>query len=268
MAPGPRADVTAWVLSMLLKTIGPRKDVALQNMAIAFPDWDLSTRKRVLSKTYEHFVWILVEYLAGQNAPSSVLDWFVGTNGREWLDRAMEEKTGAVLLFGHFGNWELLAGWLSFSGYPLDAMVREHDDPDLRELVNAYRKNMGMGSIPKDSMREPVKRLKRGRFVGVAGDQNWGRMGIDAPFFGHNCSTAPGPAAYALLSGAPLIPIAAYRLGPFRYRFEAQEPIRVPDGGSKDAKIRQMTLEANRALEKMIRRAPEQWLWMHRRWRN
>jgi KDO2-lipid IV(A) lauroyltransferase len=236
-------------------------------MALAFPEWTPSKRKKTLRGVYRHYAWILVEYLATLNDPPSVRDWFVKAEGKQFLDEALTKKRGAVLLFGHFGNWELLGGWLAFSGYPIDAMVREPDDPDLQGFLESYRNTMGMGTIGKDSLREPIKRLKQGRFVGIAGDQHWGNMGIDVPFFGRSCSTAPGPAAYALLSGAPLIPIAAYRLGPFRYFFEAQKPIEVPKTGSRDEKIREMTFESNRALEKMIRRAPEQWLWMHRRWR-
>ncbi len=268
LAPGPRARFTASVLSGLLRVYGPRKEVALTNMAITFPEWDIAERKKLLRRVYRHFAWILVEYLATLNDPASVLEWFVETEGKKLLDEAAESKKGAVLLFGHFGNWELLGGWLAFSGYPIDAMVREPENPELRDLLESYRSRMGMGTIGKDSSREPIKRLKHGRFVGIAGDQHWGKMGIDVPFFGRDCSTAPGPAAYALLSGAPMIPIVAYRLAPFRYRFEAQEPIGVPEEGSREEKIRRMTIEANIALERMIRRAPEQWLWMHRRWRD
>lgn len=268
MAPGIRARTVAGVLSVLLAAYGPRRDVALANMALVFPGWEPSKRKQVLRRVYRHYAWILVEYLATLNDPPSVLKWFVKTEGKEFLDETVAKKNGAVLLFGHFGNWELLGGWLAFSGYPIDAMVREPDNSELRDLLQSYRNIMGMGTIAKDSLREPLKRLKQGRFVGIAGDQHWGSMGIDVPFFGRSCSTASGPAAYALLSGAPLIPIAAYRLGPFRYCFEAQKPVKIPASGSRDEKIREMTAECNRALEKMIRRAPEQWLWMHRRWRD
>ena len=268
LAPGPRARLTACVLTSFLRVYGPRKEIALANMAIAFPEWDLTERKKLLCQVYRHFAWILVEYLATLNNPALVLEWFVETEGKKILDEAVESKRGAVLLFGHFGNWELLGGWLAFSGYPIDAMVREPEQPELRGLLENYRSRMGMGTISKDFSREPIKRLKQGRFVGIAGDQHWGHMGINVPFFGRGCSTAPGPAAYALLSGVPLIPIAAYRIGPFHYRFEAREPIGVPEEGPRDEKIRRMTIEANRSLEKMIRRAPEQWLWMHRRWRD
>lgn len=267
LAPGIRAGAAAHVLSFLLSAYGPRRDVALGNMAVAFPTWSPSRRKKTLRQTYRHFAWILVEYLTAMNEPSSVLEWFVETEGKHYLDEAAEKKQGAVLLFGHFGNWELLGGWLAFSGYPIDAVIREPDDPEFRDLMQSYRHTMGMGTIVKKSLREPLKRLKQGRFVGIAGDQHWGDMGIEVPFFDRPCSTASGPAAYALLSGAPLIPIAAYRLGPFRYRFEAQKPVDVPESGSRDDKIREMTMESNKALERMIRRAPEQWLWMHRRWR-
>jgi len=255
------------VLSFLLAAYGPRKDVALRNMGFVFPEWTTSKRKKILRRVYRHYGWILVEYLATLNDPPSVLRWFVKTEGKEFLEEAVAAKRGAVLLFGHFGNWELLGGWLAFSGYPIEAMVREPENSELRDLLQTYRNIMGMGTIAKDSLREPLKRLKQGRFVGIAGDQHWGGTGIDVPFFGRVCSTASGPAAYSLLSGAPLIPIAAYRLGPFRYAFEAQKPIEIPDTGSREEKIREMTINCNRALEKMIRRAPEQWLWMHRRWR-
>lgn len=264
---GVRADLFDCFLSSLLKMAKPRRKVAMDNLSIAFPQSDAEWRKKILIKAYNHLSSALVEYIVALNDPEVVVSWFEKTEGKEYLDEALANGKGAILLFGHFGNWELLGGWLALSNYPVYAMVRKHDDKDLEELIDSYRRRMGLKVIDKDNIREPVRQLKKGHFVAIAGDQHWGEGGIKAPFFGKLCSTPPGPAMYAFLTGAPIIPIAAYRDGKYTYTFEAQPPIRPQRQADKQKEISRLTIKANQAIEEMVKKAPEQWLWMHRRWR-
>lgn len=239
-------------------------------MEVAFPNSDSAWRRRILSEVYLHFASILSEYLAVQNAPAQVLEWFVGCEGKEYLDRQVSSCKGAVLLMSHFGNWELMAAWLAQNGFPVYGIIRNPSNQGLAELIDGYRKNIGGKPIPKQFMlREPVKRLKEGKMVVMAGDQNWaGRGALRVPFFGKECGTASGPAGFALLADVPLIPVAAFRLGSFSYRMEIGPPIGEPSRGTREEKVLKMTIAANRWTENIIKRAPEQWLWMHRRWRD
>ncbi len=268
--PGWRASLVSGSVYAILCVIRPRRSVAIANMETAFPDSTPAWRRKNLSRVYRHFASILAEYLAVQNDPSIVLKWFVECEGKEYLDRQISAGKGAVLLMSHFGNWELMAAWLVQNGFPVYGVIQNPSDPGLAELIDRYRKNIGGKPIPKRFMlREPVKRLKEGKMVVVAGDQNWGGRGaLRIPFFGKECGTASGPASFAILADVPLVPVAAFRLGSFSYRMEIGPPINEPPSGTREEKVLEMTSAANRWTESIIKKAPEQWLWMHRRWRN
>lgn len=268
--PGWRASFVTGFVYSLLRIIRPRESVALANMEVAFPDSDPAWRRKNLSKVYLHFSSILSEYLVAQNEPAKVLDWFIECRGKDYLDRQLLSRKGAVLLMSHFGNWELMAAWLVQNGFPVYGVIQNPSDTGLAELIDRYRKNIGGKPIPKRFMlREPVKRLREGNMVVVAGDQNWGGRGaLRIPFFGKDCGTAGGPAGFALIAEVPLVPVAAFRLAPFRYRMEIGPPIEEPSYGTREEKVLEMTIAANQWTESIIKRAPEQWLWMHRRWRD
>jgi KDO2-lipid IV(A) lauroyltransferase len=268
--PGWRANLLTAVLRVALWVIAPRGKVALQNMEIAFPGSTPSWRRKNLSRVYHHFAASLAEYLVVQNDPAQVDDWFVASSGLEWLQKQASIGKGAVILMVHFGSWELMSAWLGRRGFPLYAVIQEPDDGDLAKLIEKYRRNIGGKPIPKRSMlTEPVKRLREGAMVVLAGDQNWrGKGALRLPFFGKECGTAGGPAAFSIMAEVPLLPVAVTRLGPFKYRIDIGPPIVQPLEGSREAKVMAMTREANSWIEELIRKAPEQWLWMHRRWRD
>ena len=267
--PGWRAKLSAGFIYSVLSAVRPRKQVALDNLKTAFPQSGEAWRNDMLKKIYSHFSWITVEYLAAQNDLNKVDDWFVECEGKEHLDELLAQGRGAVLLMAHLGNWELMGAWLVRQGYPVYAVVRDPDEPDLAALTVQYRENIGVHPIPKEGiLKEPVRQLKKGNMVVVAGDQNWGRHGLQVPFFDKVCGTAGGPAAFGLLSGTPVVPVAAIRKGPFRYAMKILPPLEVPPEGKRDEKVLAMTTEANRVIEDLIRQTPEQWLWMHRRWRD
>lgn len=264
---GARATLLDAFLSGMLKTTKPRGKVAMDNLSIAFPQSTQEWRKGMLSKIYSHFASTLVEYIVALNEPNMLTEWYKVVKGKGYLDEALARGRGAVLLFGHLGNWELMGGWLALCGYPVYAMVRKHDDQELEDLIDGFRQRMNLRTIDKDNIREPIRQLKKGNFVAIAGDQHWGRAGLEVPFLGKTCSTPSGPATYAILTGAPIIPIATFRRGKFNYSFEAYPPIEPQREGDRQQETYRLTLLANEAIEKMIRKAPEQWLWMHRRWR-
>ena len=268
--PGWRAALASGVLYGLLRVVAPRRKVALGNMEIAFPKSSPSWRRENLSRVYRHFAASLAEYLVVQNDPSLVDKWFIDSSGLEWLREQASEGRGAVILMAHFGSWELMAAWLARRGFPIYGIIKDPDDRDLAELIEKYRRNIGGRPISKQSaLKEPVRRLREGGMVVIAGDQNWGGKGaLRIPFFGKDCQTAGGPAAFAIMAEVPLIPVAATRLGSFRYRIDIGPPIDEPGDGTREEKMLIMTREASLWTERMIRKAPEQGLWMHRRWRD
>ncbi len=268
--PGWRSSLVTRVVYVLLLIVRPRRGVALENMKIAFPASTSRWRSKNLSRVYSHFASILSEYLVVQNGPEQVVEWFKETRGMELLERQREEGKGAVLLMSHFGNWELMAAFLVQRGFQIYGVIQNPVDPGLAALIERYRKNIGGKPIPKQFMlRDPIKRLREGNMVVVAGDQNWGGKGaLRISFFGRDCGTAGGPAGFSLIADVPLLPAVAFRTGSFSYRLEIGPAIKKPVTGTRDEKIIEMTAAACKWNESIIERAPEQWLWMHRRWRD
>jgi KDO2-lipid IV(A) lauroyltransferase len=266
--PGWRATAVASFFSGGLRLIRPRRKVALENLRLAFPDSEETWRKETVRKCYLHISWMVAEYLSLVSDPARVHSWVVETEGKEILDNLRDSGRGAIILTGHVGNWELLAGWLAQSGYPLTAVVRNPDDPNLSELIETYRAALGVGTIEKHFiMKDAVRFAKRGGFLGLLPDQAWNSTGVHGPFFGRMCYTAGGPAAIAHMAGVPVVPVVSYRLAPFRHRVVISPPVPMAEGTDRNSAIQENTLRMNRAIEEMIRPFPEQWLWLHRRWK-
>ncbi len=265
---GWRAGLLAGVLAGGLKCVRPRGRVAVENLRLAYPEATERWIRATVNGVYEHIAWMTAEYLALVKAPSQALDWIVTVKGKEILDQVKSAGSGAIILTGHIGNWELLAAWLAQSGYPLSAVVRNPDDEDLAELISAYRSGVGVGVFEKKFvMKDAVRFARNGGFLGLLPDQAWNTTGVSSRFLGSTCYTARGPAAIARLSGAPVVPVVSYRIAPFKHEVRICEPLPMVKTQDSEESLRENTARMNRALEKMILARPEQWLWLHRRWR-
>jgi KDO2-lipid IV(A) lauroyltransferase len=197
--------------------------------------------------------------------PLSAMLSRVELRGGEHLDKAAAHGRGVLLLSAHLGNWELLAPSHTLTGLPLSIVVRPLDHPLLGRLADRYRRRGGVELIAKRrALRGILEALGRGRMVGVLLDQNASRAeGVFAPFFGEPASTSRALAVISLRTGAPVVPVFIRRLPRGRHvvEFEAELP-QPPDGD-----VGAFTSTFNRSIEAAIRRAPEQWFWMHKRWR-
>ena len=269
VAPGWRASLSAAIFDNLLCLIGPRKKVALENMKnTVFPDSE-EWRQKTLAGVYRHIAWMLAEYLVLVKDPSSVLDWVVEVEGEHILEQLVQEKKGAIILTGHLGNWELLAAWLCQKGYPLYAVVRDPDDKDVAKLIESYRCRVGLRTLKKKSiMKESVRLAQNGAFLGLLSDQDGGHTGLPSLFLGKECSTVNGPAAISLMAHVPIVPVISYRIAPFRHQIIISSPLTFSGVGKKKEQLESMTRSVDMTLEKMVIRHPEQWLWLHRRWRS
>ena len=269
MRPGISSECLIKIFTTLLNGVGPRRDIALQNFKIAFPESDEKQRRQWVRQSYDHLIRMGAECIMLQKDPRQVLEWVVSCRGEEWLEKAAAAGKGAILLTGHVGNWELSASWAVQQGYaPLTAVVRHPQDPSEKSLVDQLRNKLGIKTLSKDApMTRVVGLLRRGEFVGILSDQHGGNAGIPAPFFGLPTSTSPGAAVFAWLTGTPLIPIRAVRLAPCRFEVVVSPPIEWVKENDRDAVILDITTKINEAVEEMVRAAPSQWLCQHRRFR-
>jgi KDO2-lipid IV(A) lauroyltransferase len=257
------AAFIAFFLCGLLRIAGPRRSVAERNLEIALPEAPPDERRRMLKGTYDHLVWTGIEFIALQRDPKRILEWMEAENAP-----GLDVAGGAIIVACHVGNWELLAAWIAQSGHKITAIVREPDDELERGAIAGMRHRVGVSCLPKTApMTRAVSVLRRGELLGIMPDQHGGGEGIMAPLFGLETATSKGPALFAYLTGRPIIPVSSHRVAPFRHRAKIWPPIEWSDLGGRDETVRDITLRVNRAVEDIIREAPDQWLAQHKRFK-
>ena len=270
-APGMRASCVASFLGNTLKLLGPRGDRVLSNLARVYPESTDSWRREVRSKLYEHLGWMLTEIFVLQRDPKQALSWVEDVEGFEYVEEALSEKKGLLILSGHYGNWELFAAWyaqfLKPRGIDFYIVSQSTKDKDIARLIEKYRRNAGIALLPKQtSTLEMVKLLKSGKQVAALSDISW-IDGVRLPFMGQICTNTTGPAVLSMLSGVNIVPAALYRKGPFRHKAKFLPPLAVPQEKDRKLRIELVTRNVNEALERLISEQPELWFWLHNRWK-
>ncbi len=263
-----RALFLAKWLGKALVFTAPRKDVALVNMRIVFPEMPEAERLEMLRRNYEHLALLGVEALCLQNDPAQVLGWFESIEGGERFDEARSAGKGLILLHAHLGNWELTAAWFAQKGYPIGAVVQHSKKKGQRELIQSMRERVGLRVFDKfSSMKAGVMFLREGGFLGLLPDQHGAPQSPEYLLWGKKTKTFEGPGAFAWFAECPVLPVYSWRVAPFRHRMRVLPPLEVDRSLGRDGFIRAMTQACNGAIEKMVEAVPDQWLWLHRRFR-
>jgi Kdo2-lipid IVA lauroyltransferase/acyltransferase len=243
-----------------------RRAMTLDNLTRAFGDERPAAELTQLGRrSFEHLGMNLVEACGFFFRAPSVLLSRVELHGMEHVDAAVAQGKGVLVLTAHYGNWELLAASHALGDVPLSVVVRPLDAPVVDRVVERFRRRSGVELIAKRrALREVLEALRRGRMVGMLLDQNASRAeGVFAPFFGVPASTSKALAVISLRSGAPVLPAFIRRTEGGHHRVEVEPPVPAPPGGD----VADYTAAFNRRIEAAIRRAPEQWFWMHNRWK-
>ena len=190
-------------------------------------------------------------------------------DGLEHVRSAMTEHGRALLLTAHLGNWELLTVACRLTSYRLSVVQRPLDAPWLDRLATGLRERSHVELIDKRAALRPVLRaLAAGGMVGILLDQNAARReGVFVPFFGYPASTSRSVAVLALRTGTPIVPAFIRREDGGRHRVTVGPPLPAPVTGDLEDAVAVLTARCTEAIETAIRRNPEQWLWMHDRWR-
>jgi Kdo2-lipid IVA lauroyltransferase/acyltransferase len=226
--------------------------------------------RRIARESLRHLVAAAVEVVRlPREIRSRGIASIVSLEGREHFDTALAAGRGVVLATAHMGNWEVMGAMCRELGVPFTTVYRPLDNPLLDRWVRATRRDAGQTMVPKEGAMRPLLRALRDKgMVVLLVDQDARRHGVMAPFFGTPASTIPTPAELALRTGAVLLTGASRRTGPgFRYAAWFDPPVEVAATDDHDADLVRITAEINRRIESAVRRAPEQWLWSHRRWK-
>jgi KDO2-lipid IV(A) lauroyltransferase len=250
--------------------IWPRlRQVGLFNLRLAFPEWSERRRRRVLFRTFRGFGRMLADFAHFPRLTRKNIEELIVYDGFEHYACARAQGKGVIFLTAHFGNWELSSFAHSLYGYPLNFTVRPMDNPLLDALITRYRCLSGGCPVDKnDFARRALQALRRGESVGVLMDTNMlPPEGIFVDFFGQPASTTSSPARLARKTGAALVLGLALwdsKLGKYRLHFE---PVPWIEGDDPEEEIILNTAHFNRLIEDQVRRYPDQWFWVHRRWK-
>jgi KDO2-lipid IV(A) lauroyltransferase len=240
------------------------------NIAVAFPELEPRERRRLMRGCADHFGRVLAEVAWLWRAEAADVERMVEIEGIEHLRKALEEGRGGILATGHLGNWELLNARLAVAGIPITIAVRELDDSRVDGLITALRTRFGSEVILRGSSagRELIRALGKGRGVGLLIDQDIPSIpGVFVPFFGRQAWTPSGAAMLALRARCSIMPGFIHRKPDGTHKIKIDPPLKTPDEGSLKDRVRVLTAAATAAVEWQVRAWPEQWVWMHRRWR-
>ena len=194
---------------------------------------------------------------------------YVEIEGAEHLREVLSQGKGAVIATGHTGNWELMGGALSQAGFPIIGVAMRQRDAAMDRFINEYRRLVGMHIIYKNDVREMFRMMKEGWVVGLLADQDTNRHdGIVLDFLGRPTNCVPGPATMARSAGIGIIPGYITRKKDGTHKIILHAPIEVPRTKDKRADIRAAQQAVNRVLEQHIREHPEEWFWLHDRWKS
>lgn len=189
--------------------------------------------------------------------------------GAAYLWEGLSLGRGAVIASAHTGNWELMGGVLAAAGFPTVGVAMRQKEAGFDRFINEYRRGVGMHVTYKDNVREMFALLKKGWAIGLLMDQDSDhRSGIVFDWFGRPTNFVQGPAALARHQNAPIVPGYIHRLPDGRHRILFYPPIFVERTKDKAADIRRAMEAVSRTLEQHIRRYPEEWFWLHDRWKS
>lgn len=219
-------------------------------------------------KTYYSFLLNAFE-MAGLKlfSPQQLIDR-VECEGLEHLKAALSHKKGAIIISGHFGLWELVPSWLALNGFDVSIVVRRQNNPEADRWMEEMRQKHGPKTTDSGySIREILKSLRKGHILALMVDQDNGKQGIFVKFFNDWASAPTGPALISLKTGAPIVPLAMFPDYNHKHQLKIFPPI-MPQQFSNDPDGQQkLTARYTTILENLIRKQPEQWFWLHRRWK-
>lgn len=252
------------------RKIGPRLSqhkTALENLRRAFPDWPEARIQETALAAWESAGRTAGELPHLPSINPYQEDGRIEVINPQGLDAITESPNGAVLVSGHFANWEIMAAVIC--NRPVDCLVtyRAINNPHIDRRLNEARRAYGISVLTPKGLgtRSLMSALKAGRAVAILNDQKF-REGLAIPFFGHTAMTAPGPARLAMKYNVPIVPVSTVRTGPARFRVTIHAPITPPATGNMDADVEATVTQITAFIEARVRETPGQWFWMHKRW--
>jgi KDO2-lipid IV(A) lauroyltransferase len=250
--------------------LGRLRRVGVRNLKLALPELSTAERNRILRGVYVHLAWQLVEFCRmTRYTPQNTSAW-LRTEGLDRYLAAQARGKGVLVVTGHLGAWELSSFYHSLMGHPMGMVIRRLDNRRLDDFVNGIRCLHGNKVIHKDDFgRGLLLAMRSGQTVGILMDTNMTPpQGSFVEFFGLEACTATGLAHVARKTGAAVLPgFMLWEPSERRYVLHFGPEIQIPHTANPAEDILAATQLCTQAIESWIRRYPDQWLWIHRRWK-
>jgi Kdo2-lipid IVA lauroyltransferase/acyltransferase len=266
---GPRRALFIGAFRLFYYLSARQRFITIHNLTCAFPEKSISEVKKIARGAYKTMGITAADFFEIPSLTKDNIGNLVEVEGLEYYTKAMEKNRGILLLGAHFSNWELIAAAISLVLQPAVITYRPLDSPTLDSLVLWIRSCTGNVLIDKErAMRKMLRSLAHNEIVATMIDQNmaW-QEGVFVDFFGRPACTTTGLALLALHTDAPVLPGYILRLENGKYRMVIKEEMAVIRTGDKDADILINTQNFTRFIEDTVREYPDQWFWIHQRWK-
>jgi KDO2-lipid IV(A) lauroyltransferase len=263
-------QVGAAFAAVAYKLRTPLRRAAMFNLNLAFPESSEGAREQILRGMIRQIGWMAGEFSQFPKYTAANISRIVEIDGAEHFDSAQRRGKGVLFLTGHMSAWELAPFAHALYGHPLHFLVRPVANARVDELINRYRCLSGNRPIEKNrSARAILKVLADGGTVGILADTNTSlEEGVFADFFGRPASTTSGLARIALRTGAAVIPgFLMWDAAQKKYRLQFGPALDLVRTGDEDSDVRENTARFTAVIEAYVRRHPDQWLWVHKRWK-
>ncbi len=260
-------------LGTLVWALHVRRRVVLDNLRLAFPERTEAERRAIARATFVNLGRMISDFIRIPFMGREELERIFVYEGWDRFEEArnLDRSRGVIACTAHFGNFEVLAAAHTLRGVPVTMISRQMGKSGANDLWRALRQRSGVEDLvvsKGSTLSAAIRSIKAGRNLGYVIDQNQAaRHAIFPTFFGVPAATAATPAVLQLRSGAAVIFVLSYPLGDGRHRVIFEGPLRVPDTGDRERDVLAFVQDLNDRLERWVRAHPEQWYWLHRRWK-
>jgi KDO2-lipid IV(A) lauroyltransferase len=261
-----------FILIIYYHTVAKHRIIALHNLRCAFPEKDMKELIRIAKGVFRNLAITAAEFFSMPFITRANLHEWVEMEGLEHYEAGIAHGKGLLTIIAHFGNWELMpVTFPLFLKFPKPSYIvyRPLDSPTLDNMVEYVRTINGHVMIPKGGAGKRImEMLKENNSIAILSDQNAGiREGVFVNFFGRPACTSVGLAVLALRSGAPVLPMFMVRQKSGKYKFILKPLVEVSQTGDDEKDILENTQRFTKVVEDVVREYPDQWFWLHQRWK-
>jgi Kdo2-lipid IVA lauroyltransferase/acyltransferase len=245
-----------------------RRTIAFNNVSGSFPDKNYLWYKKICRDSFRHLGISAMEFVQLKKFNIKFINKFITIEGEEYINEAFAHGKGIIGICPHLGNWEYVAAYIALKGYPVSAIMKRQSNRYINNLIERLRTSFGIELIYKSRAGFPVIRaLKKNRIVAFVADQDAGKNGIFVDFLSRPASTAQGPARFALSYNSPAMIFAGVREKNGKIKIIISPILKFDYNKNNKTVIFKNTTQWTQAIEEYIKKYPEQYFWMHQRWK-